>query len=220
MVSLITSVSGGTTLTSVLPVSSQTSGAVQDDSHTSYTSEKGSTIVISWTSGQTFLATYLAVTIAVLYRIIWTMIHNSFNLVEPFSQLSEPNGALGDSAFSDFYQSQFFLPRPVGALLRRRRTLALTATGYLVACFLPAVPSETIFVDTHWACLSPATNSNNPCFARMTANITVLRVLQGMLAFMAPAVLIAAIALLATRTGLPASYSTKPQLGSPWLCWD
>ncbi|KAK0258987.1 hypothetical protein LTS09_006275 [Friedmanniomyces endolithicus] len=175
---------------------------------------KGATILrYSWNTEQTFLGTYLAVLIAVIYRMFWTVINNNFNLIEPFRQLNESNGAVAERALFSFYQAQSTLLGPVPALLKRRWALALVGTTYLVTCVMPALGSEAIYVDTDWGCANPM-EGPNPCQARMTADVTILRILQVLLAFAALALLLLISLLLLTKTGLPANPSSMATVAS------
>ncbi|TKA83787.1 hypothetical protein B0A55_00052 [Friedmanniomyces simplex] len=174
---------------------------------------KDTLIAHRWSAMQTFFGTYLAVLIAVIYRMIWTVINNNFNLVEPFRQLNESNGAVAERALFSFYQTHSNLLGPLPALLKRRWALALVGTTYLVACLMPALGSEAIYVDTDWGCPHPMEGMNS-CQAQMTADATVLRIMQGLLAFAALTLLILISLLLLTKTGLPANPSSMATIAS------
>lgn len=154
-----------------------------------------------------FLGNYLAVCIAVIYRLLWVVLYSSFNLIEPFRQLMARGGALAESALFAFYQNQSNLLGPIPALMKRRWSLAAVGTAYLVVNFLPALASESVYVDTKWDCPNPdLSNTNNPCNPRIMGNVTVLRVMQGLLCFAAAVILFTTSLLLFNKTGLP----TKP----------
>ncbi|KAK4499456.1 hypothetical protein PRZ48_009971 [Zasmidium cellare] len=177
-------------------------------------SGKVGVISYKWDAGHVFLATYLTVILAVLYRILITVLNNNFTLIEPFRQLMEPNGAPAEKAFFSFYQNQSNLYGPAPALFQGRWALALVSTAYTIATTLPALASEAIWVDTNWNCPVPTANSKNPCPPRMTVSITVVRILQGLLAFIALVLVFVTILLLAKRTGLPANPSSMATIGS------
>ncbi|KAK3066457.1 hypothetical protein LTR53_017191, partial [Teratosphaeriaceae sp. CCFEE 6253] len=207
----ITSVIGGKTIISTgtsAPSSKAGVASLSDNS-----SGKSATVVLQWTAAQVFMGTYLTVLMAVLYRMVWTVIKNNFNLIEPFRQLTEKHGALAERALFSFYQSQSNLMGPIPAILKGRWALALVSTTYLLACFLPALSSEAIYVDTDWGCPFPIAGKN-PCQARMTVNVVVVRVLQGVLAFAALAILATVSLLLFTKTGLPADPSSMATIAS------
>ncbi|KAK3675704.1 hypothetical protein LTR78_004345 [Recurvomyces mirabilis] len=213
--------SGGTTQTTILGGHTvlstqlpQATGDADKDAQSDSNYSKGYfTIPHHWNPVQVFLGTYLAVIIAVGYRMIWTVIYNNFSLIEPFRQLNEPNGALAERALFRFYHSQSSLLEPSAALLKGRWTMALAAVTYLLASLLPALGSEAIYVDTNWGCQYP-TAGMNPCSARMTGNVAVLRALQGLLAFAALALLLIMVALLRSKTGLPANPSSIATVGT------
>lgn len=153
-----------------------------------------------------FLGNYLAVCIAVIYRLLWVMLHIAFNLIEPFRQLMDRDGAPAETAFFAFYQSQSNLLGPIPALIKRRWTLALLGLTCLIVNFFPALASESVYVDTKWDCPNPNLENDNPCNPRLTANVTVLRAMQGLLCFTAIVILVTTSLLLFNKTGLP----TKP----------
>ncbi|KAK5713583.1 hypothetical protein LTR15_011283 [Elasticomyces elasticus] len=166
-----------------------------------------------YTPLQTFLGTYMTILLAVIYRMIWTVVNNNFSLIEPFRQLNENSGALAERALFSFYQMQSNLLGPFPALLKRRWLLATVSTAYLVACLMPALSSEAIYVETDWGCEHPM-EGKNPCDPRMTVDVVVVRVLQGLLTFAALILLLMVAVLLLTRTGLPANPSSIATIAS------
>ncbi|KAK4890592.1 hypothetical protein LTR27_010754 [Elasticomyces elasticus] len=166
-----------------------------------------------YTPLQTFLGTYMTILLAVIYRMIWTVVNNNFSLIEPFRQLNENSGALAERALFSFYQMQSNLLGPFPALLKRRWLLATVSTAYLVACLMPALSSEAIYVETDWGCEHPM-EGKNPCDPRMTVDVVVVRILQGLLAFAALILLLMVAVLLLTRTGLPANPSSIATIAS------
>ncbi|KAK5698206.1 hypothetical protein LTR97_007167 [Elasticomyces elasticus] len=166
-----------------------------------------------YTPLQTFFGTYMTILLAVIYRMIWTVVNNNFSLIEPFRQLNENSGALAERALFSFYQMQSNLLGPFPALLKRRWLLATVSTAYLVACLMPALSSEAIYVETDWGCEHPM-EGKNPCDPRMTVDVVVVRVLQGLLAFAAFILLLMVAVLLLTRTGLPANPSSIATIAS------
>nr|POF25968.1 hypothetical protein CFP56_22116 [Quercus suber] len=208
----ITSYIAITTTVSPSPGSSQTS--VPDDGGKD---DQGKTLTIThhWTARQTFLGTYFGVLIAVIYRMLWTILYNNFTLIEPFRQLAHSNGAPADVSFFAFYQAQSNLFGPVPAFAKQRWTLALAGTAYLITSFLPAISSEALFVQTNYDCQFPDMRyPNNPCPARMIVSLPVLRVLQGLLAFTAIAILIILGIILARPTGLPSNPAASATVAS------
>ncbi|KAF2163860.1 hypothetical protein M409DRAFT_68136 [Zasmidium cellare ATCC 36951] len=196
------------------PASNPPEPSSSSDAYVLQNSGKVGVISYKWDPGNVFLATYLTVVIAVLYRMLITILNNNFTLIEPFRQLMEPNGAPAERAFFSFYQNQSNLYGPIPALSKGRWALALVSTAYLIASTLPALASEAIWVDTNWNCLSPIQGSKNPCQPRMTVSVTVVRIMQGLLAFIALVIVFITILLLVKRTGLPANPSSIATIGS------
>ncbi|KAF7189323.1 hypothetical protein HII31_09301 [Pseudocercospora fuligena] len=165
---------------------------------------KSAVVVIGWNNSQVFLSTYLAVLLAVIYRLLFSVVHNNLTLIEPFRQMTEPNGALASSALFSFYHKQSGLLGPIPALRNGRWALAIVATAYLAACLLPALASEAIWVDTNWNCpadLRKPDDTNNPCPISL-------------LAFAATVILGLASLLLLGKTGLSANPSSIATVSS------
>ena len=59
-----------------------------------------------------------------------------------------------------------------------RWTLALTRLAYILALIIPALASEAITVDTQWDCPYVPETKLNPCPARTSTYMPVLRALQ------------------------------------------
>lgn len=199
-------------------VSGQSSTNVPSPDSAGSNLNKSTVLILRWDASQTFLGTYLPVLLAVLYRIFWAVIFNNSSLIEPFRQLVNETGSSAERAFFSFYQAQSNLLGPIPALLKRSWSLALVAAAYTVACFLPALASESVVVDTNWQCPDYLRNhtpgAKNPCRPRMAANVGILRALQGMLAFAALALLIMILLGLRYKTGLPANPSSIATVSS------
>ena len=179
--------------------------------------DKGKATVVyrTWDAERTFLGTYLAVLIAITYRMLWMVLYNSFNLIDPFLQLTEPAGAAAGTAFFWFYQSQSNFLGPIPAIAKKRWALSFLSTAYAVAGFLPAFASESVFVDTNWDCPNPnTTNKNNPCPPRIAVDVTIVRVLQGLLGFTAAVLIGIGVYLIFKRTGLPTDPRSMATIGS------
>lgn len=164
--------------------------------------EFGGVVVYTWTGAQVFVGTYLPVLVAVLYRALWSILHNRLSLVDPFRQMTRPSGARADAALFAFYHSRSSAMDSIKALFRGRFALLASGIAVLLACILPALASEAIWVDTAWNCPNPIVGSNNPCPARMTIVVVVARILQAILALAAAVVVFLAFAMSYRTTGL------------------
>jgi hypothetical protein len=127
----------------------------------------------------------------------------------------EPAGAAAGTAFFSFYQLQSNLLGPVPALANRRWALSFVATAFAIVGFLPAFASESIFVDTNWNCPNPnLQNKNNPCNPRIAVDVTIVRILQGLLGFTAAVLIGIGAYLIFKKTGLPSDPRSMATIGS------
>lgn len=130
-------------------------------------------------------------------------------LIEPFIQLSRPTGAQAKDAFWNFYLSSNIIPDPIVALVKGRWLMFWTSTVYLVVGILPALASESLSRDTNYNCSNPdPTQPNNPCFPRLSVDIAIVHLLQGLISFVAVMTLTIMYMALRSRTGIAADPSS------------
>ena len=162
--------------------------------------KKGVVVVVTWSPLQIFLGTYLAVLLAVIYRILISTVQTQMHLIDPFRQLVSSKGAAASTAFFASYHSQTVFG-PVTALLKGRLMIFLIGVTFWLSCLLPALASEAIWVDTNWGCPNPRVGSPNACPPRVTASVLVIRVMQGLLGVSA-LILVALACAMRLETGL------------------
>lgn len=170
--------------------------------------EHGTTIVYTWTPAQVFVGTYLPVLVAVCYRIWWSLLHNHLALIDPFRQMNRAKGARAEAILFSFFQSRSSTFDLFRALYGGRWGLSSSAMAATLTCILPALASEAIWVDTTWDCPNPKVGSNNPCPARMTVSVVVVRVLQALLAILVVLGVFVILDLRRRSTGLTSSPSS------------
>ncbi|KAK3677954.1 hypothetical protein LTR78_002049 [Recurvomyces mirabilis] len=154
-----------------------------------------------WNGTQIFVGTYLPVLIAMIYRMLWTAIYHGFCLIEPFQQLYGSRGSLANSAFFELYQARTVFT-PLIALRRKRWILAAVALTQTLTTLLPGLAAESIHPDTNWGCSQPSNDKNNPCPPRITMNIPVIRVLQGIVSLAALVLIVAVLVTYRKQTGV------------------
>jgi hypothetical protein len=179
----------------------------------------------SWTLWKVFVGGYLPVLLAILYKTFWSSIYANVKLVEPFIQLSRPTGAVAKDAFWNFYLSSNITPDPIVSFFKRRWLMFWTSVVYLVVGFLPALASEALFRDTKYLCSNPDPNQpNNPCMPRLTVDITVIHLLQGLLYFVAIMTLSIMYMLFRSPTGVASDPSSIAFVATlihhPDVLWD
>jgi hypothetical protein len=179
----------------------------------------------SWTLWKVFVGGYLPVLLAILYKTFWSSIYANVKLVEPFIQLSRPTGAVAKDAFWNFYLSSNITPDPIVSFFKRRWLMFWTSVVYLVVGFLPALASEALFRDTKYLCSNPDPNQpNNPCLPRLTVDIAVIHLLQGLLSFVAIMTLSIMYMLFRSPTGVASDPSSIAFVATlihhPDVLWD
>ncbi|KAI5363290.1 hypothetical protein Slin15195_G106740 [Septoria linicola] len=189
-----------------------TTGNAAPGSYAPASEKTGVVVVTVWSPTKIFVGTYLAVILAVVYRILISTVQTQLHLIDPFRQLASSNGALGSTAFFSSYHSQTIFG-PLVALFRRRYTIFCIGIVFWLSCLMPALASEAVWVDTNWGCSNPKVGTPNPCPPRMTASTLVIRALQGMLGF-AAIILLVIIFVLRMGTGLEGDPSSIAAVAS------
>lgn len=142
------------------------------------------TLVFTWSQGQTFIGSYLVVLLTVLYKIYLSEVQNNITLIEPFRQMVSEEGATSQLSLFSFYQRRSI--RTIILAVSNGRYLASFSTiSQLLACLLPALGSEAIWIDTGEYCGFEKTEDDpNPCPARIVASVIVVRVMQAIFAIL------------------------------------
>lgn len=190
-----------TTVQTVLPVETVVSVATSvgfDASH------NGRVSTTTWPLWQVFVGNYMAVLIAVIFRIFWTAIYNKIKLIEPFIHLARTEGAVAADTLHAYYLSSSFTPDQVKTFFRGHWLVFWASVVYLVTAAIPSLSTEVIFLDTNYQCANPNLSSPNPCWPpRLSIDPTVARWLQGLLGFIAVMTLGLMLMLARSKTGLP-----------------
>lgn len=129
----------------------------------------------------TFASSYLPTISAVLYRMIWDVVANSFTLLEPFRLLARPEGASSAALFSAYQKK----PHLLECIRNHHWPLGIITIASSLADLLPALASESVLVNTDWpGCPNRHLDSPmNPCPRRVEVLVTVIRSMQALLAF-------------------------------------
>lgn len=175
------------------------------------TKENKGAVIFTWTPPEVFVSTYLAVLLAVIYRILMSAVQTQLRLIDPFRQLASPKGASASTALFTSYHSQEMLG-PLKALLNGRYALSAAGVAFWMSCLLPAFATEAVFVDTNWDCPDLEASGPNPCSPRTTASTAIIRLLQCLLGVLA-VVLIGLMLALRRKTGLVEDPSSIAAVG-------
>ena len=200
---LMTTNSGGvaTTIQTVVPVMTEVP-IVQDVAFEA--NHNGRVATITWPLWQVFVGNYMAVLIAIIFRIFWTAIYNKIKLIEPFIQLARSEGAVAADTMHTYYLSSNFTPDQIKTFFRGHWMIFWASIVFAVTAIIPSLSTEAIFLDTNYQCATPDLSSPNSCWPpRLSVDPTVVRWLQGLLGFIAVMTLGLMLWLARSKTGLP-----------------
>jgi hypothetical protein len=159
--------------------------------------------VLTWPLWKVFVGGYLPVLTAIIFRIFWNSIYNKVKLIEPFTRLAQPEGAVAADTLHTYYLSTNLTPDPIISFFKGHWLIFWASLVYSVTAVLPALSTEAIFLDTNYQCSNPDLTSHNPCWPpKLSVDPVVVRWLQGLLGYIAIMTLGLMIMLLRSKTGL------------------
>jgi hypothetical protein len=166
-----------------------------------------------------FVAGYVPVLLAILFKSFWTAIYAKVKLVEPFTQLARPEGAVVADTLHTYYLSSNLTPDPIISFRKGHWLVFWTSFVYVVVGLVVSFASEVLFLDTNYQCEAPhptSANKYNPCWPpRLSVDPQIARILQGLLGFIAVMTITVLTMLLRCSTGLnsdPSSIGTIASL--------
>jgi hypothetical protein len=170
---------------------------------------KFDTVLITWPLWWVFAAGYLPLLLAILVKVFWTSVYANVKLIEPFIQLSKHDGALARDTLHTYYLSSNLTPDPILAFFKGRWLIFWTSFVYLVVGLLAPLASEVLFLDTHYGC------GTDTCWPpKLSADGVVLRLLQGLLSFIAIMALTIMIIMHGSTTGVYSNPSSIASIAS------
>ncbi|KAI9710402.1 MAG: hypothetical protein M1812_007438 [Candelaria pacifica] len=200
---------GSTTVSVLDPSSTASAAGVSNDR-----AKPGKAVILIYPMHKYFTGAYLPVMLAVLYRLLWTSVYATVKIMEPFYQLTQPDGALGKDSLTTYYQSSGFTPEPIQGYLRGHWVVLWSSLVYLAADLMAPLASETLFTDTKSGCTGGT--GANPCFPRLSVDRLVARLMQGLLGGVAVLILVIMLILFRRKkTGVfadPSSIATVASL--------
>jgi hypothetical protein len=155
------------------------------------------TVRITWPLWWVFITSYLPIILALLVKMFWTSVYANVKLIEPFIQLSKPDGARASDTLHAFYFSSNLTPDPILAFFKGRWLIFWTSLVYFNVGLLAPFASEVLFLDIHYGC------GTATCWPpRLSADGTIVRILQGLLFFIATMTLAIMAMLYQSTTGV------------------
>jgi hypothetical protein len=159
------------------------------------------TVRITWPLWWVFITGYLPIILALLVKMFWTSVYANVKLIEPFIQLSKPDGARASEILHTFYFSSNLTPDPILAFFKGKWLIFWTSLVYFSVGLLAPFASEVLFLDIHYGC------GTATCWPpRLSADGMIVRILQGLLSFIA----IMALAIMAMMNWSTTGVYSKP----------
>ena len=142
---------------------------------------------------------YLATFVAVLFKAIWTIVFSSTKMMEPFFQLSRPEGASAkDTLLADYLSSGLSLSS-LRSILDGHWVMLLTSSAYTTIGLLPSLASGAMSVKATAYC---GKNNTSPCNLVWILKVPVIRGVQALLSFAAIMVMVLVILRWPRRSGV------------------
>lgn len=160
-----------------------------------------------------FRAMYLPVVVAVLLKLVWSIVFASTKMMEPFYLLSQEGGALAkDSLVADYLISSISL-QGLSNLFVGHPVIILATLTYICISALPSLAIQATTIKAIGTCFSETGQTH--CHPMWELNITYTRVLQVVLCVTTLLVLAMMILSLRRQSGVfsnPASIATMASL--------
>ncbi|KAK5054008.1 hypothetical protein LTR84_001970 [Exophiala bonariae] len=179
------------------------------DEQRSYEVELG----LALTNTQYFEAMYLPVLVAVLLKLIWSMVFAATKLMEPFYLLSREGGASAKDALTADYLSSSLSLNGLKTMFSSHPVMLLASFVYLLTNVLPALATQSTTVRAIAWCASDTIPLR--CNPMWYLNIPMARVLQAFLATIAGIITLLAILSARRESGVfsnPSSLATMASI--------
>jgi hypothetical protein len=201
-------------LTLVLASTAATASASSSAMPEFHTTKSELQLGTTFTPVSYFCAMYLATFVAVLFKVIWTIVFSSTKMMEPFFQLSRPEGASAkDTLLADYLSSGLSLSS-VRSVLDGHWVMLLTSSAYTTIGLLPSLASGAMTVQATAYC---GKNNTSPCNLVWILKVPVVRGVQALLSLAAIMVIVLVILRWPRRSGVfsnPSSIASMAALFS------
>jgi hypothetical protein len=161
-----------------------------------------------------FLSSYMAILVAVMFKLTWGLVFSGLKMLEPFYQLSKSEGATAsESLLADYLSAAYGLNHMRHIFSGHWVMLFSTLTYIAMACLSP-VASESMTITATQLC--PTTSGAlQPCAPVWVLNKGAGRALEGILIFIATLILLVIIMNFRRESGIfsnPSSIATMASL--------
>ncbi|KAI4217327.1 MAG: hypothetical protein LQ351_000636 [Letrouitia transgressa] len=128
---------------------------------------------------------FLPTVLAVLFSIPWHILFAAIQEMEPFYQLTHPQGALARDSICLDYRASLNVVATVKAGLRGHFVVLCSGLCSIFALALPPLASETVFIGFIGKGRCTATSSRDVCNPQLSVYPAAARVVQGILGLLA-----------------------------------
>lgn len=213
---VVTTVVSGTTAvisTSATVTASSTSSASNNPAPTGV---KASQVQIteSFEDRDYFLASYLAIVLAVTLKLTWQLVFSGLKMLEPFYQLSKPGGAAASESLLADYLSAAYGWNHLRHIFSGHSVMLFSSLVYVAMACLSPIASESMTITATQLCQTAA-GGTQPCAPVWVLNIAAGRVLEGVLILTAILIMLVIIFNFRRRSGIfsnPSSIATMASL--------
>ena len=161
-----------------------------------------------------FIASYLAVIVAVLLKIVWAMVFSALKMMEPFFQLTQRGGATAKQSLLAEYLSSGYSMNHIRHIFSGHWVLLFGTIAYISISVLPPLATETSTVVATAYCDLPG-GGQQPCNAVWVLNASVARGLEAILSLTAVLVFALIVLQWPRKSGIfsnPSSIATMASL--------
>ena len=161
-----------------------------------------------------FIASYMAVIVAVLLKVVWQMVFSALKMMEPFFQLTQPGGATAKQSLLAEYLSTGYSKNHLRHIFTGHWVLLLGTIAYISISVLAPLATETSTVVATAYCNLPD-GGHQPCNAVWVLNASVARGLEAILSLTAVLVFALIVLQWPRKSGIfsnPSSIATMASL--------
>ena len=167
----------------------------------------------TFTQADYFNSSYLAVVIAVILKIVWAMVFASFKLMEPFYQLSRPEGASAKHGLLAEYLSTGYSVAHIQHIFSGHWIMFLTTLVYVCTGVLAPLATESMTVISTAYCVTPD-GGRAKCNPVWVLNNDIARALQSILCLIAALIVLLVILNWPRKSGIFSNPSSVASMAS------
>ena len=164
-------------------------------------------------NGDYFLASYLAVFVAVALKELWSVVFASTKMMEPFYQLQQPGGASASNSLLANYLSTWLSWKSVQAVFGGQWVMMFSTITYAFFASLSPIATECMeTLPTAWC--STADDGRQPCLPVWLLNKPFARALEAVLSAIALFIILLILINFRRKSGLHSNPSSLASMAA------